>query len=82
MMKEYENIFLVLGAEINGKPMLSVALGDKPMKEMDLNAGKIIREIAKEIKGGGGGQPFYASAGGKDLEGLDNALELARAMIN
>jgi len=81
MMKEYENIFLVLGAEINGKPMLSVALGDKPMKEMDLNAGKIIREIAKEIKGGGGGQPFYASAGGKDVEGIDRALDLARAMI-
>lgn len=82
MMKEYENIFLVLGAEINGKPMLSVALGDVPMKEFNFNAGKIVREIAKEIKGGGGGQAFYASAGGKDLNGIDKALNLARKIID
>jgi alanyl-tRNA synthetase len=81
MQKEYDNIFLVLGAEINGKPMLSVALGEKPMKEFDFNAGKIIREIAKAIQGGGGGQAFYASAGGKKVEGLDEALDLARKML-
>ena len=75
--KEIENIFLVLASEINGKPMLSVALGEKPMKEMDLHAGKIIKAIAQEIKGGGGGQPFYASAGGKDVKGIDKALEKA-----
>ncbi|MGB1316251.1 MAG: alanine--tRNA ligase [Chitinophagales bacterium] len=77
LSKEIENIFLVLASEINGKPMLSVALGEKPMKEMDLHAGKIIKAIAQEIKGGGGGQPFYASAGGKDVKGIDKALEKA-----
>tara|TARA_B110000037_G_scaffold221543_1_gene292906 strand:- start:384 stop:3011 length:2628 start_codon:yes stop_codon:yes gene_type:complete len=82
MQKEYQDIFLVLGAEINGKPMLSVALGEKPMKEQDFNAGKIIREIVKEINGGGGGQAFYASAGGKKVEGIDNALALAREMLS
>ncbi|MFT4644169.1 MAG: alanyl-tRNA synthetase, partial [Planctomycetota bacterium] len=53
----------------------------KPMKEFDFNAGKIIREIAKAIQGGGGGQAFYASAGGKKVEGLDEALDLARKML-
>jgi len=81
MMKEFENIFLVLAAEINGKPLLSVALGEKPIKEFGFDAGKIIREIAKEIKGGGGGQAFYASAGGSYVDGIDNALDLARKMV-
>lgn len=79
--KEIKDLFLVLGAEINGKPMLSVALGEKLIAEKDLHAGKIIKEIAKEIKGGGGGQAFYASAGGKDVNGLEKALEKAKTII-
>jgi alanine--tRNA ligase len=51
------------------------------VKDYELNAGKIIREAAKLIKGGGGGQPHYAQAGGKDVEGVtaavDKAIELA-----
>lgn len=80
--KEFKDLFLVLGADINGKPLLSVALGDKPMKDFDFNAGKIIKQIAKEIKGGGGGQDFYATAGGKDVSGIDSALDLAQKMIS
>lgn len=79
--KEFKDMFLVLGADINGKPLLSVALGEKPMKEFDFNAGKIIKQIAKEIKGGGGGQNFYATAGGKDVSGIEKALELAEEML-
>lgn len=78
---EFKDLFLVLGAEIDGKPLLSVSLGEKPMKEYGFHAGKIIKEIAAEIQGGGGGQDFYATAGGKKLEGLNSALDVARNMI-
>src|SRR5699024_6748245 len=54
------NLFLLLGAVIDGKPSLTLAISDELAKERDLNAGKIVRELAKDIKGGGGGQPFFA----------------------
>lgn len=57
-----------------GKPMITVMLSDQLVKQ-GLNAGKIVREAAKFIKGGGGGQPFFAQAGGKDLDGLSKAAE-------
>ncbi|WP_041536999.1 alanine--tRNA ligase [Pseudopedobacter saltans] len=72
-----DNLFLVLGANIDGKPNLTVMISDNLVKEKGLDAGKIIRELAKEINGGGGGQPFYATAGGKNPEGLKSALEKA-----
>jgi alanyl-tRNA synthetase len=46
-----------------------------------LNASTIVRELAKEIQGGGGGQPFYATAGGKNIEGLAKAIERARQLL-
>ncbi|HUH32930.1 MAG TPA: alanine--tRNA ligase, partial [Daejeonella sp.] len=76
-----DNLFLVLAAELDGKPNLTVMISENLVKERGLNAGTIIRELAKEINGGGGGQPFYATAGGKDLAGLDKALEKAKALI-
>ena len=51
------------------------------MKDKNLNAGNIIRDLAKEINGGGGGQPFYAQAGGSKLEGLSAAIEKAKALF-
>jgi len=75
------NLFLVLGAEIDGKPSLTVMIAENLVKEKGLNAGNIIRELAKEIKGGGGGQPFFATAGGSDVNGLDKALEKAKSFV-
>ncbi|WP_017259112.1 alanine--tRNA ligase [Pedobacter arcticus] len=74
-----ENMYLVLAAEIEGKPLLTVMLSENLIKEKGMNAGSIVRELAKEIQGGGGGQPFFATAGGKDVKGLGDALVKAKA---
>jgi len=73
---------MVLGAENNGKANLSVALTDTLISSKDLNAGQIIRTISKEILGGGGGQASFATAGGKNPKGLQNALDLAKSLLN
>ena len=73
-----DNLFLVLGTHIGGKPGLTVVISDQLVKAREWNAATIVRELAKEIKGGGGGQPFFATAGGKDISGLDKALDKAR----
>jgi len=76
------DLFLVLACEIDGKPSLTVMVSENLIKDRNLNAGSIVRELAKEIQGGGGGQPFFATAGGKDSSGLVNALEKAKTFIN
>ena len=76
-----QNLFLVLGAVIDGKPQLTVVVDEELVKAKGLNAGQIVRELAKEIQGGGGGQPFYATAGGKDVAGLANAIEKAKGFL-
>jgi alanyl-tRNA synthetase len=78
---EVENLFLVLGAEIEGKPNLTVMISENLVAEKGLNAGQIVREAGKAIKGGGGGQPFYATAGGKDVAGLQAAIEKALSFL-
>ena len=75
------NLFLVLAADIDGKPGITVMIAENLVKEKSLNAGTIVRELAKEIKGGGGGQPFFATAGGSDVNGIDKALEKAKSFI-
>jgi alanyl-tRNA synthetase len=74
LRNEIDNLFLVLGAELSGKPLLTVMISDSLVESKKLNASNIIREAAKEIQGGGGGQPYYATAGGKNSQGLDTAL--------
>ncbi len=69
-----ENIFFVAGTLDNNKPLLTVMISDNLVKE-GLNAGQIVREAAKLIQGGGGGQPHFATAGGKNPEGLNEAIE-------
>jgi alanyl-tRNA synthetase len=78
---QVENCVCVIGAEVKGKPSISVIIDDNLVKEKNLNAGNIIRDLAKEINGGGGGQPFYAQAGGSKLEGLSSAIEKAKALF-
>ena len=64
-----------------GKVSLTLVISDNLVSSKGMNAGTMIREIAKEIHGGGGGQPHFATAGGKNPEGLENAFEKAKKMI-
>ncbi len=77
-----ENLLCVIGTVHEGKPTLSVMLSDDMVSEHSLNAGQMVREAAKLIQGGGGGQPHYATAGGKNSDGLsaavDKVIELAK----
>jgi alanyl-tRNA synthetase len=75
------NLVLVLGAEIDGKPQLAVMLDDEIAKFGRLNATTLVRELAKEIQGGGGGQPFFATAGGKNVAGLAAAIAKAAVLV-
>ncbi len=70
-----EKLVCVLGSVYDNRPLLSVMLSDDMVKDHAMNAGKIIREAAKLIKGGGGGQPHYAQAGGKDATNINAAVE-------
>jgi alanyl-tRNA synthetase len=85
MRQVVDNLVLVLAAEIDGKPQIAVMLSDNLVTDKNMNASQMVRELAKEIKGGGGGQPFYATAGGKDTTGLQavpaKALALVKSMI-
>ena len=75
-----ENLFVVIGSVFENKPLLTVTMSDDQVKA-GLNAGQLVREAAKLIQGGGGGQPHFATAGGKNPDGLsaavDNVTELA-----
>jgi alanyl-tRNA synthetase len=70
-----ENLLCVIGSIFENKPMLNVMLSDDMVKDHGLNAGQLVREAAKLMQGGGGGQPHYASAGGKNLDGLSAAMD-------
>ena len=71
---------LILGSRFGNKPTLMIALGQN-IVDAGLNAGQIVRTAGKEIQGGGGGQPAYATAGGKNLEGLAKAMQVAKEML-
>jgi alanyl-tRNA synthetase len=81
LKREIPSLFLVLGAEIDGKAHLSVMIDEALAKSKDLDASKIVREAAQHIQGGGGGQAFYATAGGKKVEGISAAIESIKAKI-
>ena len=82
LKEEIENLFCVLLADIDGKPSISIMVSDNLVKDKGYNAGALIREGAKEVKGGGGGQPFFAQAGGADVSGLPKVKELAINFVN
>ncbi len=71
------NLFLVIATAEDDKPMLSCYISKELVVEKNLNAGTVVRELGKYIQGGGGGQPFFATAGGKNVAGIKEALEKA-----
>ena len=77
-----DNLFLVLGSEKDGKALLSCYISKPLAEQKQLNAGNIVRELGKHIKGGGGGQPFFATAGGKDPSGIGDALAKAKSYLD
>ncbi|MBG47324.1 MAG: alanine--tRNA ligase [Pseudozobellia sp.] len=77
-----DNLFLLFGTEQNGKALLSCYISKKLVAEKSLNAGNIVRELGKFIQGGGGGQPFFATAGGKNPTGIEEALSKAKEYIS
>ena len=71
------NIFIVLATVNEDKPMLTCYISKELVADKNLNAGQVVRELGKYIQGGGGGQPFFATAGGKNAAGVSEALEKA-----
>jgi len=78
---EVENLLLVLGGAANGKAILTCYISKSLAEEGKLHAGTMVRELGKHIQGGGGGQPFFATAGGKNPDGIPQALEAARGYL-
>ena len=79
-LRKEENLAMVLAAKVGEKALLTVMLTDDVVAK-GYNAGAMIRDIAKEIEGGGGGQPFFATAGGANPSGIAAALEKAKGLI-
>ena len=75
-----ENLLCVIGSTAGQKPLLTVMLSDNLVRDRGLNAGQMVREAARLIQGGGGGQPHFASAGGKNLEGIGAAVDKVVAL--
>jgi alanyl-tRNA synthetase len=76
-----ENAYIVLGTVINDKPQIAVMIDENVMKSNSLHAGNIVKEAAKEMRGGGGGQPHFATAGGSDASGIDKAIAVAKGKV-
>ena len=81
LKNKVERLYAVIGAEFEKKPQIAVIIDEEVMKEKNLHAGNIVKELAKEMKGGGGGQPYFATAGGSDASGLDRAIEKGKSFV-
>ncbi|WP_034041246.1 alanine--tRNA ligase [Wocania ichthyoenteri] len=79
---QFDNLFLLFATEQNGKALLSCYISKELVASKGLNAGQVVRELGKYIQGGGGGQPFFATAGGKNPDGISEALEKAKGYLN
>jgi len=82
LKSEVAGLLIVLANEAEGKVGMTVALSDDLISEKKMDAGDIIRKISKAIHGGGGGQPFYATAGGRNPDGIPEAFEKAKAIVS
>ena len=78
---EVENLFILFGSKANGKALLTCYIDKQLAADKDLNAGQIVRELGKHIQGGGGGQPFFATAGGKNPDGIATALNEVKGYL-
>ena len=78
---EFSNLFILFGTEQEGKALLSCYISKEIVADKGLNAGQVVRELGKHIQGGGGGQPFFATAGGKNPNGIETALNEAKNYI-
>jgi len=81
MGQKMDNLFLLLASEKDGKAILSCYISKELAFERNLNAGTIVRELGKYIQGGGGGQPFFATAGGKNPAGIPEALDKVKEYL-
>jgi len=81
LRNQFDDLLLVLAADVDSKPQVAVMIGEKLAATNKFHAGNMVKELAREIDGGGGGQPFFATAGGKNLNGLNAVLEKARKLI-
>jgi alanyl-tRNA synthetase len=81
LKNEKAPFFGVFGSNVGGKVTLTVAISDDLVSGKDLHAGNLVRNLAKHIQGGGGGQPFFATAGGKDPDGLGAAFDEAKGLL-
>jgi alanyl-tRNA synthetase len=79
---EVANAVLLFAYVNEGKPGLSLLIGDEIQKSKGWNAGQLVRDLAKDIQGGGGGQPGFATAGGSKPEGIEAALQKAKALFS
>jgi len=79
---QFDNLFLLFAAEQNGKALLTCYISKELVASKELNAGQVVRELGKHIQGGGGGQPFFATAGGKNPDGIGEALAAAKKFIS
>ena len=82
LAKEFDSLFIVLGGESNGKALLTCYISKGLATQKEWNATNIIRSLGKHIQGGGGGQNFFATAGGKNPNGIEKALEEARTILS
>jgi len=81
LKNQYNDLVLVLGHVSNEKPQITIAISDDLVTQLGLHAGQLVKELAKEIKGGGGGQPFYATAGGTEMSGLTQVIQKSKLII-
>lgn len=81
LRQQHNDLFMLLATEGDGKVQLHLLISDDLVKGKGLNAGNIVRELAAHVKGGGGGAPFFATAGGKDPQGIDDAFKAAKSYL-
>lgn len=82
LRNQFDDLLLILAADVESKPQVAVMIGEKLALTNKFHAGNMVKDLAKEIDGGGGGQPFFATAGGKNLNGLNAVIEKARKLLH